>query len=122
MIVNLSIEGTEYEDMEVEVSDTHRTIRQQIENIIRVFDLPTNGYDGSPIEYFLSKMMIDDNEEEPFVMEFEDEDGNEMTLLDFDVKSGDHIALVRNVLYGSAIIWPIPPKNPSPSPGKPADE
>ena len=122
LIVNLTIEGTEYEDMEVAVSNPRKTIRQQVESIIKVFELPTNGYDGRPIDYFLGKMMMDDYEEEPFLMSFEDEDGKEMTLLDFDVKSGDHIALVRNVLYGSAIIWPIPPKNPSPSSGKPADE
>ena len=121
-IVNLSIDGTEYEEVEVAVSNPEKTIRQQIESIIRVFDLPVKGYDGTPIDYFLAKMLISDNEEEPHVMEFEDEDGNEMTLMDYDVKSGDHIALMRLVLYGSAIIWPIPPNNPLPSSGKLVDE
>lgn len=122
MIVNLSIANAGCKDVEVEVSDPQRTIRKQIESIIKVFELPTSDNSGRPIDYFLCKMVMDDEEEEFIIMYFEDEDGNEMTLLDYDIKSGDHIALLQPVLYGSAIVWPIPLNNPSSSPEKNNDE
>ena len=37
-IINLTIDGTEYEDVEVKVTDPNKTIRNQIARIVSVFE------------------------------------------------------------------------------------
>ena len=39
-IINLTIDGTSYEEVEVKVSDPNKTIRDQISSIVAVFELP----------------------------------------------------------------------------------
>ena len=39
-IINLTIDGTSYEEVEVKVSDPNKTIRDQIASIVAVFELP----------------------------------------------------------------------------------
>ena len=96
-IINLSIENTEFEEVEVKVEDPNRTIRDLINNIIREFDLPKMGEDGKPYSYFLGRPVGGDN---PEIFKFEDENGFELCLLDNNVLPGDHITLVRDIWAG----------------------
>ena len=97
-IVHLTIEGTECEDVEVKIEDLCRSIRLLVNNIIREFELPMMDAGGNPLSYFLGK--IYEGEDDPVIFEKEDEDGNELCLLDYDVASGDHLVLICSVLSG----------------------
>lgn len=97
-IVMLTIDGTAYDEIEVKVSDPNKTVREQIESIIQVFELPKMDNGGNPIQYLLGKLMEDD--EEPAVLEFEDEDGREMALVDYDIQPMDHLHLISVPIAG----------------------
>lgn len=97
LIVNLTIEGTEYQEIEVKVSDPNKTIREQIDSIVRVFELPTN-LSGLPRQYLLG--LLSEGGEEPEILAFEDEGGKEQSLMDYNVKNGDHLHLIQSPLYG----------------------
>ena len=77
-IINLTIDGTSYEEVEVKVSDPNKTIRDQISSIVAVFELPKLDNGGNPIQYLLGQIMEDG--EEPEILEFEDEDGRSHRL------------------------------------------
>lgn len=98
LIVKLTIEGTEHEEVEVEVSNPHKTIREQVESIVRVFGLPTHTPYGLPYQYLLGQIL--GNGEEPVILDFEDEEGQPQTLLDNNIKSGAHLYLTQPPLYG----------------------
>ena len=57
-IINLTIDGTSYEEVEVKVSQPNRTIREQIQRIIDVFELPKADSCGHPIQYLLRQLLI----------------------------------------------------------------
>lgn len=97
-IINLSIEGSSFEEVEVKVSDPYKTIRDQISSIVQVFELPKMDNGGNPIQYLLGKLM--DGDEEPAVLEFEDEDGREMALIDYDIQPLDHLHLISVPIAG----------------------
>ena len=88
-IVKLSIEGTNYENVEVQVTDPGLPIHDLINNIIREFSLPRMNEAGAPIEYCLFI------EGEPGILEAKDENDHKFCLLDYDVKPGIHLLLVR---------------------------
>ena len=48
-IINLTIDGTSYEEVEVKVTDPNKTIRDQIASIVAVFELPKLDNGGNPI-------------------------------------------------------------------------
>ena len=96
-IINLSIEGSEFEEVEVKVEDPYRTIRDLISNIIREFNLPKMDNGGAPIVYRLGQMHPG---KDAIIFDFEDEDGYEMCLLDYNVQPGDHLELVREIIAG----------------------
>lgn len=74
--------------------------------------MPQNYFsDGSKIEWLLA--MMKDDEEEPRILETVDESGHDLTLMDYDVKSGDHLGLFQPCLYGCDIVWPINLQNSS---------
>lgn len=98
LIVNLTIEGTEYQEIEVTVSDPNKTIREQIDSIVRVFELPTYLSNGLPRQYLLGLFM--QGEEEPVILDFEDEEGNQQSIMDYNIKNGDHLHLIQPPLYG----------------------
>lgn len=102
LIINLTIDGTEYEDVEVKVTDPNKTIRGQINSIVSVFELPTVDQCGHPIQYLLG-LIIEDGEKELEIFEFKDEDGREQTLLNYDIRTGDHLHLVSVPLYACPI-------------------
>ena len=97
-IINLSIDGTEFEEVEVKVEDPHRSISDLINNIIREFELPKMDNGGNPIEYLLGR--ADSESDEAEIFQFEDENGYDLCLLDYDVKPGDNLNLERNIIAG----------------------
>ena len=97
-IVLLTIDGTAYDEIEVKVTDPNKTVREQIDSIIQVFELPKMDNGGNPIQYLLGKLMDDD--EEPAVLEFEDEDGREMALIDYDIQPLDPLHLISVTIAG----------------------
>lgn len=98
LIVNLTIDGTEYQDVEVTVSNPNKTIREQIDSIVRVFELPGKYPNGLTRQYLIG--LLSENGQEPEILEFEDEDGNEQSFRDYHIKKGDHLCLIEVPLYG----------------------
>ena len=97
-IINLTIDGTEYEEVEVKVTDPNKTIRDQITSIVSVFELPKIDNGGDPIQYLLGQIM--EEGEEPEILEFEDEDGREQALIDYNIQPGDHLHLISVPIAG----------------------
>lgn len=97
-IINLTIDGTEFEEVEVKVNDPNKTIRDQISSIVQVFELPKIDNGGNPIQYLLGQIIEDG--EEPEILEFEDEDGREQALIDYNVQPGDHLHLISVPIAG----------------------
>ena len=98
LFVNLTIDGTEYEDVEVKVTKPELSIREQIQRIIDVFELPKVDSRGNPRQYVLGQILED--EDEPAVLEFLDEAGNTQSLIDYNIKNGAHLHLLEPPLYG----------------------
>ena len=61
-IINLTIDKTTYEEVEVKITDPNKTIRDQINSIIQVFELPKMDNGGNPIQYLLGQILDDDDE------------------------------------------------------------
>lgn len=97
--VQLTIDGTGYEEVEVKVSDPYKPIREQIQSIIRVFELPSADGSGCPIGYQLFQELEDKGE----ILEPEDEDGRKKSLMDYNVQSGDHLHLITVPAYACPI-------------------
>lgn len=97
-IVNLTIDGTSFEEVEVKVTDPNKTIRDQISSIVQVFELPKIDNGGNPIQYLLGQIVGDGDE--PVVFEFEDEDGREQALVDYNIQPGDHLHLISVPIAG----------------------
>jgi len=97
-IIKLTIIGTEYEETEVKVNDPYKTIHDQIDSIIHVFELRKMDTEGQPILYKLGQMSEDSDE--PEIFEFEDSDGRELCLMDYNVQSGDHLHLFSIPIAG----------------------
>lgn len=97
-IINLTIDGTSYEEVEVKVTDPNKTIRDQINSIVQVFELPKMDNGGNPIQYLLGQML--DDGEEPEILDFEDEDGREQCLIDYNVQPGDRLHLISVPIAG----------------------
>lgn len=97
-IINLTIDGTSFEEVEVKVSDPNKTISDQINSIVQVFELPKMDNGGNPIQYLLGQMTEDS--EEPKILDFKDEDGREQCLMDYNVQPGDHLHLISVPIAG----------------------
>jgi hypothetical protein len=97
-IINLTIDGTSFEEVEVKVTDPTKTIRDQISSIVHVFDLSKMDNGGNPIQYLLAQVIEDDAE--PNILEFEDEDGREQNLMDYNIQPGDHLHLISVPIAG----------------------
>jgi len=52
-LINLTIDDTLYEEVEVKVTDPTKSIRDLITNIIGVFKLPKIDNGGNPVQYLL---------------------------------------------------------------------
>jgi len=97
-IINLTIDGTSYEEVEVKVTDPTKSIRDLITNIISVFKLPKIDNGGNPVQYLLGQVM--DDEDEPRILDFEDEDGREQAFVDYNIQPGDHLHLISVPIAG----------------------
>lgn len=97
-IINLTIDGTSFEEVEVKVNDPTKTIRDQISSIVQVFELPKMDNGGNPIQYLMGQVIDDDDE--PEILEFEDENGREQCLLDYNIQPGDHLHLISVPIAG----------------------
>ena len=96
-IVNLTIDGSPYEEVEVKVTDPQKTIRDQIASIVAVFELPKLDNGGNPIQYLLGQFM-DHGEDK--ILGFEDVDGREQALIDYNIQPGDHLHLISVPIAG----------------------
>lgn len=96
-LIHLSIEGTEYEDVEVNITDPNKTIRDTISSIVQVFTLPKTDDGGNPIEYKLGRTTEDGETEILFP---EDEEGLEMSLNEYGVQPGDILQMVKEPIAG----------------------
>ena len=99
-IINLTIDETEFEDVEVKVTDPKKTIRDQIDSIVSVFGLPKVDSGGNPILYLLAQIM--EEGEEPEILELQNEDGYELALVDYNIRSGDSLRLIEIPMAGVA--------------------
>ena len=91
-IISLTIEGTEYEEVDAKVTDLNKTIRDQINDIIKAFELPRLDNGGQPIEYRLGNSDM--------IFDFVDEDGCEKCMADYNIQPGDHLVMIRKVIAG----------------------
>jgi hypothetical protein len=96
-IIYLSIEGTEFEEVEVKVEDPYKSIREAIDSIVSVFELPKMDNGGMPIQYMLGTINSERGEKEIFP--FADKNGQECALIEH-VHSGQKLDLVRNIIPG----------------------
>lgn len=97
-IITLTIDGTAYEEVEVKVTDPSKTLRDQINSIVQVFELPKMDGGGTPIQYVLGRPT--DDSDDPEILEFEDEDGREQCLMDYNIQPGDHLHLISIPIAG----------------------
>ena len=94
-IITLTIDGTEYDKVEVNVSNLDKSIEEQINRIVDVFKLPKTHGDGVlPITYCLARAK-DGTSDHDEILAFEDNNGRELCFLDYDIKPGDHLFLVK---------------------------
>ena len=97
-VIYLSIDGTTYENVAIRVTDPNKTIRDQIHSIVQVFELSKTDNGGNPIQYLLGQMLEDGEESE--ILDFEDEDGRELCLMDYNIHPGDNLYLISVPLCG----------------------
>ena len=103
-IICLTIDGSSYEGVEMLVEDPSNTIRELINSIVQRFKLPIKDNIGNPIQYLLGQYKDFD---EPVILDFEDWDGREQSLLDYDVQTGDHLHLISVPIAGGGGYYPL---------------
>ena len=96
-IIILTIDGSSYEEVEVKVTDPQKTIRDLISTIVSVFELSKMDGGGNLIQYVLGQTMEDGQD---VILEYEDADGREQILLDYNVQSGDRLHLIKIPIAG----------------------
>lgn len=96
-IINLTIDGTKHKKVELSINP-NRTIKQLINHIIHIFGLPKIDNAGNSIQYLLGKML--DNNSESAILKSENEEGIDMTLLDYNIHSGSHLHLISVPIAG----------------------
>lgn len=99
-IVILTIDGAECEDVEIKITDPHKSIRQLIFDIVKDLELPNTDNGGNPIMYLLGVDTCDD--ESGIILEFEDENGIEQSLLDYNIYNGCHLHLMALPIAGGS--------------------
>lgn len=97
-VINLTIDGSALEEVEVKVNDPNKPLRDQINSLVQVFELPKMDNGGTPIQYLLG---LDNGDGvEPEILEIEDENGREQCLLDYNIQPGDRLHLISIPLAG----------------------
>lgn len=90
LIISLTVEYPKREEVEVKIANPNKSIRAIIDKMIDVFQLPKIDRFGTQIPYVLG---VYEELDEHTVLDFEDENGNAQSLVDYDIKSGDHLVL-----------------------------
>jgi hypothetical protein len=94
----LDIEGTNHEKYEYTLENPYQTIRELVKCVVRTFKLPLYDSGGNPIQYLLGYIGL--GSDEPFILDIEDEDGRERSLLDYHIVPGDQIYLISVPVAG----------------------
>ena len=94
-IIRLTIDGSEYEEVELKIQDPYKSLREQVESIVNVFELPKMDGGGNPVQYLLG---LDDDD--LTILDYEDEYGRELILEDYNVLSGDLLHLISVPIAG----------------------
>lgn len=105
--IYLTIEGTSIVNVKLKVTDPMKTIHEQINFIVEDFHLPKIDNGDNPVIYYLSNSIEDDSGTSD-ILEFYDDDGREQTLIDYNVKPGDHLNLFSAPIAGGCPITFIP--------------
>lgn len=100
--VFLTIEGTEYLKIEYEVRNPNIPLKGLIDIIINEFELPLFDNGGNPIQYLLGLIIDDGNE--PEILDFEDAEGREQALIDYNIQSDDHLYLISVPIAGGSYV------------------
>ena len=98
--IYLTVERTTFEKERMIVDDPLESIRNLVEDFVHQLGLPLFDNGENPIEYLLGQEIDEDDDVHFF--EFEDEEGNELTLLDHGIQPGDHIFLISFPLAGGS--------------------
>lgn len=94
----IDIEGTDISDQEI-IIDPYQSIRKLRDEIVKAFNLPRFDNGENPLTYLLGLPI---QEEEPMILDFEDEDGREQCILDYAVKPGDRFIILSVPVAGGA--------------------
>lgn len=92
----IDIEGTDISDQEI-IIDPYQSIRKLRDEIVKAFNQPRYDNGENPLQYLLGLAI---QEEEPMILDFEDEDGREQCILDYDVMPGDRFILLSVPIAG----------------------
>lgn len=95
--IDLTIEGPSYKKVGLLIRNPNETIRDFINRIVCHYELPEKDRSGTLLRYVLGQLRGSD---EPDLLDFEDEDGLEQSLLDYDVRHGDHLLLMPVPIAG----------------------
>lgn len=96
-IIILTIDGSEYEEVELKVQDPNKSLLEIVDNIVRVFELPKLDPAGNPTVYML---VLELDAGEYTVLDYQDEYGRDTIMDDYHIQSGDHLHLIRQVIAG----------------------
>lgn len=97
-IVYLTVDGTGYDTVVIEITDPNRSIRETIALMVNKLNLPKVDGGGNPLQYMLA--LESDNDDEPITLEYEDEDGREQTPSDYNIQPGDYLHLTSIPIAG----------------------
>ncbi|MDE5758105.1 MAG: hypothetical protein K2H85_05775, partial [Allobaculum sp.] len=93
------VEGTDCGPLAI-IMDSSTSIKEVISRIIDRFNLPKFDYGKNPIQYLLGQ--ITDEGDEPEVLEFEDENGKEQVLADYNIHNGSTLHLISIPIAGGS--------------------
>jgi len=95
--VEITVDGMNHDSFSFWL-DVMSPIREVINKIVVDLNLPRIDHGGNPIQYLLGQIVEDG--EEPEILEFEDEDGREQALVDYNIHPGDHLHLLSVPIAG----------------------
>lgn len=93
----IDIEGSDISDQEITI-DPYLSIRELRDEVVKAFHLPRFDNWENPIQYLLG--FPGQHEEDPEILDFEDEDGREQCIMDYAVQPGDRFILLSVPIAG----------------------
>lgn len=98
LLVKLTIAGTNVEEELVEITDPNRTVHDTIVKMMESYQLPKMDPDGNIRIYQLARMNEETGEKQ--ILEQENENGEEMSLIEYNIDRDDHLYLMYTPLAG----------------------